>query len=116
MDANDVLALGLGVRAPWKLVGQHLDRDKQPNELRLDVAADRGAPGNRLQRNPDLRERTFDPLDTADPIAFPTAKPGNIIVHRQRSLPPRIQIFDNPNTSREIPLPTQLSPVFPDEP
>lgn len=43
MDANDVLALGLGVRAPWKLVGQRLDRDKQPNELHLEVAAERGA-------------------------------------------------------------------------
>ena len=43
MDANDVLALGLGVRAPWKLVGQRLDRDKQPNELHLEVAAARGA-------------------------------------------------------------------------
>jgi transposase len=43
MDANDVLALGLGVRPPWKLIGQHLDRDKQPNELHLEVAAERGA-------------------------------------------------------------------------
>jgi hypothetical protein len=43
MDANVVLALGLGVRAPWKLVGQRLDRDKQPNELHLEVAAARGA-------------------------------------------------------------------------
>ena len=43
MDANDVLALGLGVRPPWKLVGQRLDRDEQPNELHLEVAAERGA-------------------------------------------------------------------------
>lgn len=43
MDANDVLALGLGVGPPWELVGQHLDTDKQPHELHLEVAADRGA-------------------------------------------------------------------------
>jgi transposase len=43
MDANDVLALGLGVSPPWKLVGQRLDTDKRPNELHIEVAADRGA-------------------------------------------------------------------------
>lgn len=43
MDANDVLALGLGVTPPWRLVGQRLDRDKAPNELRIELAADRGA-------------------------------------------------------------------------
>ena len=35
MDANDVLALGLGVTPPWKLVGQRLDMTRQPNELHL---------------------------------------------------------------------------------
>lgn len=43
MDANDVLALGLGVTPPWRLVGHRLDRDKAPNELRIELAADRGA-------------------------------------------------------------------------
>jgi transposase len=43
MDADDVLSLGLGVTPPWKLVGQRLDTDKRPNELRIEVAADRGA-------------------------------------------------------------------------
>ena len=38
MDANDVLALGLGVTPPWKLVGQRLDTSTQPNQLHLETA------------------------------------------------------------------------------
>lgn len=43
MDANDILALGLGVTPPWKLVGQRLDTTTQPNRLHLELAAERGA-------------------------------------------------------------------------
>jgi len=43
MDGNQVLLLGLGLQAPWNLVGQELDTDKQPHELHLHVQADRGA-------------------------------------------------------------------------
>ncbi len=43
MDANDVLALGLGISRPWKLVGQRLDTDRRPKELRIGLAAQRGA-------------------------------------------------------------------------
>jgi transposase len=43
MDANTVLALGLGATPPWRLVGQRLDSSKQPQELHLEVAADRGS-------------------------------------------------------------------------
>jgi transposase len=43
MHADDVLSLGLGVTPPWKLVGQRLDTDERPNELHIEVAADRGA-------------------------------------------------------------------------
>ena len=43
MDAKQVFALGLGLGAPWKLVGQRLDADKRPNELHLEVEAERGA-------------------------------------------------------------------------
>jgi len=43
LDANSVLALGLGVTPPWRLVGQRLDTDKQPHELHLEVAAERGS-------------------------------------------------------------------------
>jgi len=43
MEAGDVFALGLGLRAPWKLAGQRLDIEKRPHELHLDVVAGRGA-------------------------------------------------------------------------
>jgi hypothetical protein len=43
MDANTVLALGLGVTPPWRLVNQRLETGKQPHELHLEVAADRGS-------------------------------------------------------------------------
>ena len=42
MNANDLLTLGLGLTAPWNVVGQVLDMDKKPSELRLDVDAERG--------------------------------------------------------------------------
>ena len=43
MDSQQVLLLGLGIEAPWKLVNQHLDTDKQPHELHLEIKAERGA-------------------------------------------------------------------------
>lgn len=43
MGANDVLALALGVTPPWKLVGQRLDTSTQPNQLHIEIAAERGA-------------------------------------------------------------------------
>jgi transposase len=43
VNANDLLTLGLGLTEPWKVVGQVLDVNKQPSELRLDVEAGRGA-------------------------------------------------------------------------
>jgi len=43
MDADDILALGLGVTAPWRLVSQRLETTTQPHQLQLEVAADRGA-------------------------------------------------------------------------
>ena len=43
MDGNQILLLGLGIEAPWKLVDQRLDTDKQPHELHLTIKADRGS-------------------------------------------------------------------------
>lgn len=43
MQSNNIFALGLGLTPPWKLIGQQLDMMKHPHELRLLVAADRGA-------------------------------------------------------------------------
>jgi transposase len=43
MEAKDVFTLGLGLSEPWKLAGQRLDIEKRPNELHLEVVAERGA-------------------------------------------------------------------------
>ncbi len=43
MDGNQVLMLGLGIEAPWKLVNQHLDISASPNELVLEIEAERGS-------------------------------------------------------------------------
>ena len=43
MNGNEILTLGLGLQAPWKITGQVLDTKKTPNELRLTVGAKRGA-------------------------------------------------------------------------
>ena len=42
VDANTIMALGLGVSPPWKLVEQRLDTTVQPHVLHLEVAVDRG--------------------------------------------------------------------------
>jgi hypothetical protein len=31
---NEIMMLGLGLEAPWKLVGQYLDMEKSPHEFR----------------------------------------------------------------------------------
>ena len=43
MDATEILALGLGVRLPWRLVDQRLDTVEQPHVLKIRLEADRGA-------------------------------------------------------------------------
>ncbi|CAO0824777.1 hypothetical protein DFAR_910020 [Desulfarculales bacterium] len=43
IDAGELLALGLGLQPPWRLVGQCVDTDKQPHEDFLEVAANWGA-------------------------------------------------------------------------
>ena len=37
-----VFTVGLGLSAPWQLVGRRLDKEKRPNERHLEVVADRG--------------------------------------------------------------------------
>jgi len=43
MDAQDVLALGLGVTPPWRLIDQRLDTSKQPHVLEILLETERGA-------------------------------------------------------------------------
>jgi transposase len=42
MNGNDIIALGLGLQAPWTITGQLLDTTKSPHELRLTIEAQRG--------------------------------------------------------------------------
>lgn len=42
MQSEDIFALGLGLKSPWKLMGQRFDMDKQPHELHLLLGAERG--------------------------------------------------------------------------
>src|SRR3954465_14289798 len=65
MDANTVLALGLGVTPPWRLVGQRLDTSKQPHELHLEVAAERH--GKMTLPRAGLADEV-DPLEPADEV------------------------------------------------
>ncbi len=43
MEDQEIFALGLGLRAPWEVMSQHLDTEKKPQELHLERAADRGS-------------------------------------------------------------------------
>ncbi|CAO0819714.1 hypothetical protein DFAR_1100008 [Desulfarculales bacterium] len=43
MGIGELLAFGLGLQPLWRLVEQLVDTDKQPHEVFLEVAADRGA-------------------------------------------------------------------------
>ena len=43
MNEYDIISLGLGIQAPWKIVGQILDAKKRPHELRIRIEADRGS-------------------------------------------------------------------------
>lgn len=42
VDSDQILLLGLGIKPPWELVDQHLDTEKSPHELHLEVKAERG--------------------------------------------------------------------------
>jgi hypothetical protein len=43
MASSDIFTLGLGLSAPWRVIDQRLETDKQPNELHLAIAAEPGA-------------------------------------------------------------------------
>lgn len=43
MQEQRIFSLGLGLTPPWEVVSQHLDMDKEPHELSLELAADRGS-------------------------------------------------------------------------
>ena len=79
MDANDILALGLGVTPPWKLVSQRLDTSMQPNQLHLEVATERGAlfpcpTCGKLCKAHDFAEFTWRHLNFFQHHCYVTAK------------------------------------------
>ncbi|HBH30989.1 MAG: ISL3 family transposase [Desulfofustis sp. PB-SRB1] len=43
MNGNDIISLGLGIEAPWKISGQSLNQELSPHELRITLSTDRGA-------------------------------------------------------------------------
>jgi transposase len=79
LDDNRVLALGLGVAAPWRLVEQRLDTDRQPHELHLRVEAERGAQFGcpvcgRLCQAHDFKDFTWRHLNFFQHHCYITAK------------------------------------------
>ena len=42
MTGSDIFTLGLGIEPPWRIVDQRLDTGKQPHELRIELASERG--------------------------------------------------------------------------
>lgn len=43
MPTKEILTLGLGLTAPWKIADQQLDINKNPHELHIRVEAERGS-------------------------------------------------------------------------
>lgn len=43
MGTHDIFTLGLGLTPPWRVATQHLDQERHPNELWLEVVAEPGA-------------------------------------------------------------------------
>ena len=53
MNGNDIISLGLGIEAPWKISGQTLNTDHSPHELRITLLGlyhARGAHGGGMLR------------------------------------------------------------------
>lgn len=68
MNEFDVIALGLGIEAPWRIVGQILDTGVEPHELRIRIKADRGAEFpcpvcGRMCKAHDFQEKTWRHLN-----------------------------------------------------
>ena len=68
MNNYDIIALGLGITPPWKIVGQILDTNKKPHELRIKIKADRGAKYpcpvcGKMCKAHDFKEKTWRHLN-----------------------------------------------------
>jgi transposase len=79
MNSQDIISLGLGLEAPWKITGQILDTEKVPHELRLTIGADRGSlfpcpVCGRMCNAHDFRELTWRHLNFFQHHCLITAK------------------------------------------
>ena len=79
MNEYDIMALGLGIQPPWRIVGQILDTQKTPNELRIKIKADRGAEYpcpvcGRMCNAHDFQEKTWRHLNFFQHHCYITAK------------------------------------------
>ena len=68
MNGLDVIALGLGIEAPWKIVGQALDTNVTPHQLKIRIRAERGAEFpcpvcGRMCKAHDFQEKTWRHLN-----------------------------------------------------
>ncbi len=79
MNEYDIISLGLGIQAPWKIVGQILDTKKRPHELRIRIEADRGSKypcpicGTMCNAH-DFKEKTWRHLNFFQHHCYITAK------------------------------------------
>ncbi len=79
MNEHDIISLGLGIRSPWRIVGQILDTSKIPHELRIKVKADRGSrfpcPAcGKMCKAHDFQEKTWRHLNFFQHHCYITAK------------------------------------------
>ncbi len=79
MFAEEIFALGLGLTPPWKVMSQHLDTDKTPSVLHLEIGAERGAEYpcpecGALCKSHDFKEYTWRHLNFFQHHCYLTAK------------------------------------------
>ena len=79
MNEHDIIALGLGITPPWRIVGQILDTNKSPHELRIRIKADRGAQYpcpvcGKMCKAHDFQEKTWRHLNFFQHHCYITAK------------------------------------------
>jgi transposase len=79
MNGNDIISLGLGIEAPWKITGQTMNTDKTPHELRISLSSDRGTAYpcpqcGELCKPHDFKEMTWRHLNFFQHLCYITAR------------------------------------------
>jgi transposase len=78
MNGLDVIALGLGIERPWRIVGQILDTNVEPHQLKIRIKADRGTEFpcpvcGRMCKAHDFQEKTWRHLNFFQHHCYVTA-------------------------------------------